>query len=157
MRSRFYLLFCCCSRKIKLFWELRLTKRKVLLYFYLMRFKKQTLPEAAVLSLKKILKQIKTSLTNKKRVLNCISRFRLILVSEVENGALRKIWKIFKNRFDKWKFSAIFHLMPLKPVIGSESGVKKVWKIFKKWFDKRKNDAKLWLRCASQWSVTSDK
>lgn len=77
--------------KIELFSGLRLTNGDDGVYFFLMRFKNCEVNEVAVRGLKENLqKRLSLGLTNRKRVLNCVSRFRLVLMDEVESGARKK-------------------------------------------------------------------
>ena len=77
--------------KIELFSGLRLTNGDDGVYFFLMRFKNCEVNEVAVQGLKENLqKRLSLGLTNRKRVLNCVSRFRLVLMDGVESGARKK-------------------------------------------------------------------
>ena len=83
--------------KIELFSGLRLTNGDDGVYFFLMRFKNCEVNEVAVRGLKENLqKRLSLGLTNRKRVLNCVSRFRLVLMDGVESGAPEKFEKSSK-------------------------------------------------------------
>ena len=138
--------------KFELFSELSLTNEGSVVYFFLMRFKWRKEDEAAVQSLKKILKKIEIGLDKSKKS----AKLHLTFSLDFDEWSWKRCsGKNLKNlQKTIWQIKIWCYVSPHALKTG-ELVLKLWWKKFEKSskndLTNEKNDAKLWLRCASWW------